>query len=40
MNYGGPLKISPLVRAVLPNLCAARAVEVCCGRMSEIKSFQ
>src|SRR6218665_1289104 len=35
-----------LVRAVLPNLCAsahkcaARAVEVFRGRMSEIKSFQ
>jgi len=33
-------------RAVLPNLCAAaqkcaaRAVDVCCGRMSEINSFQ
>ena len=26
-------------RAVLPNLCAARAVEVCRGRMLEIKSF-
>src|SRR6218665_1130161 len=35
-----------LIKAVLPNLCAAahkcaaRAVEVCRGRISEIKSFQ
>jgi len=35
-----------LIKAVLPNLCAAahkcaaKAVEVCRGRISEIKSFQ
>ena len=45
-EIGGIRNMHHWLRAVLPNMCAAahkcaaRAVEVCRGRMLEIKSFQ